>query len=736
MATREFTMEAVKEFIVNSGGKVTNHDLVTKFKNYLNDPQDKVLNREKFKDFVNTLATIKLDEKGEKLLVLKKKFKDRVSDKNSNLDITDSIRALSEPPRNARLYDSTVSLDGRMSSRVHSEGNLSDREGMSISRNSSLNDSIGSEISSSSFSSTGAADEDANLSLMSVKERAQHLNRIESESQLQNTSAAQKKREIRTTYRDKDGDEDSTGTGYVELDSIEKEWLATCASADYHKMHQLLNKKPALARLRTWRWQDYVHSDGKIVCIQMTRLYAFKWQDCLHSDDKIICIQMTRLSAFRWQNYLQRMKLGSQDTIVAGNLIAMFEGKQDTILAGNLIAMFEGKQDTIVAGNLIAMFEGKQDTIVAGNLIANFEGKQDTILAGNLIAMFEGKQDTFLAGNLIALFEGKQDTILTGNLIAMFEGKQDTILTGNLITMFEGKQDTFLAGNLIALFEGKQDTFLAGNLIALFEGKQDTILTGNLITMFEGNQDTILAGYLIAILETALHFAAKHGKAEVVKMIAAKSGVNVNQRTGYTPLHLAAMQGHEDIIELLVHTYKADPNVRDYSGKKAKQYLKFSASSRAQQLLVSSRLSSKSGKYDPDDSFMRSASFRKSNRVRAISSLIQGSGTGMKQFQTSWDDMSIKNTTPKSTPSTSPANSAGPSPVQQRKGHFSEKEKSLMPPPNAPTKKCSRQHYSYSKESLISEEKRFSEKSPVTRSESEPNLGGSLEAGSSKQTYV
>ncbi|KAL3860419.1 hypothetical protein ACJMK2_010543 [Sinanodonta woodiana] len=475
MASREFTLEAVKEFIVNSGGKVTNHDLVTKFKNYLNDPQDKVLNREKFKDFVNSLATIKIDEKGEKLLVLKKKYRDRVSDNNSYLDIkADSIRAQSEPPRNDRLFNITDSIDTGMSSRGHSERNLSDRVGASVSQ-SSLNDSIGSEISSSSFSSIGAADEDADLSLMSVKERAQHLNRIESESQLQNTSSAQKKRDNRTIYRDRDGDDDSSGTGYVEFDTIEKEWLATCASADYHNMHQLLNKRPALAKLR---------------------------------------------------------------------------------------------------------------------------------------------------------------------------------------------------------------------------------------------------------VNTALHFAAKHGKADVVKMIASKSGVNVNQKTGYTPLHLAAMQGHEEIIELLVHTYKADPNVRDYSGKKAKQYLKFSASSRAQR------------KYDPDDSFMRNASFRKSNRVRAISSLIQGSGTGMKQFQTSWDDMSIKDTTPKSTPGTSPANSVGPSPVQQRKGHFSEKEKHLMPPPSAPSKKSSRTHYSYSKESLISEEKRFSEKSQVTRSESEPNLGGSLEAGSSKQTYV
>ncbi|XP_052818479.1 uncharacterized protein LOC128244519 [Mya arenaria] len=65
-------------------------------------------------------------------------------------------------------------------------------------------------------------------------------------------------------------------------------------------------------------------------------------------------------------------------------------------------------------------------------------------------------------------------------------------------------------------------------------------------------------------------------------MLMGKQGVNVNQKTGYTPLHLAAQQGHEEVIELLIQGLKADPNIRDYSGKKAKQYLPNSASSRTQ----------------------------------------------------------------------------------------------------------------------------------------------------------
>ena len=56
-----------------SGGRVTNHELVKSFRRWLTDPQGKETARAQFKDYVNTLATIK-QENGEKFLLLKKKF--------------------------------------------------------------------------------------------------------------------------------------------------------------------------------------------------------------------------------------------------------------------------------------------------------------------------------------------------------------------------------------------------------------------------------------------------------------------------------------------------------------------------------------------------------------------------------------------------------------------------------------------------------------------------------------
>ncbi|XP_030627927.1 ankyrin repeat domain-containing protein SOWAHC-like [Chanos chanos] len=80
---------------------------------------------------------------------------------------------------------------------------------------------------------------------------------------------------------------------------------------------------------------------------------------------------------------------------------------------------------------------------------------------------------------------------------------------------------------------------------------------------------------------TCLHWAAKMGKQELIAHLmtfAKEHGVdiNVNARSsaGYTALHLAAMHNHAEVVKLLVGAYNADGEVRDYSGKKAHQYLK------------------------------------------------------------------------------------------------------------------------------------------------------------------
>lgn len=91
---------------------------------------------------------------------------------------------------------------------------------------------------------------------------------------------------------------------------------------------------------------------------------------------------------------------------------------------------------------------------------------------------------------------------------------------------------------------------------------------------------------------TALHWAAKSGDREMALQlveVARRGGapVDVNARShgGYTPLHLAALHGHEDAAVLLVVRLGAQVHVRDHSGRRAYQYLPPSASYALRRLL-------------------------------------------------------------------------------------------------------------------------------------------------------
>ncbi|XP_056315252.1 sosondowah ankyrin repeat domain family Cb [Danio aesculapii] len=80
---------------------------------------------------------------------------------------------------------------------------------------------------------------------------------------------------------------------------------------------------------------------------------------------------------------------------------------------------------------------------------------------------------------------------------------------------------------------------------------------------------------------TCLHWAAKLGKHELIVLLVRfarehRVTVNVNARSsaGYTPLHLAAMHNHLEVVKLLIGALDADVEARDYYGRKACQYLK------------------------------------------------------------------------------------------------------------------------------------------------------------------
>ncbi|XP_044060593.1 ankyrin repeat domain-containing protein SOWAHB [Siniperca chuatsi] len=91
---------------------------------------------------------------------------------------------------------------------------------------------------------------------------------------------------------------------------------------------------------------------------------------------------------------------------------------------------------------------------------------------------------------------------------------------------------------------------------------------------------------------TALHWAAKDGNSDMIHKlmnIPRKSGtyVNINSKAhgGYTPLHIAAIHGHTEVMVLLVQSYGANVNERDDDGKKAFHYLGKGVSAEVRALL-------------------------------------------------------------------------------------------------------------------------------------------------------
>ncbi|XP_037299804.1 ankyrin repeat domain-containing protein SOWAHC isoform X2 [Manduca sexta] len=74
---------------------------------------------------------------------------------------------------------------------------------------------------------------------------------------------------------------------------------------------------------------------------------------------------------------------------------------------------------------------------------------------------------------------------------------------------------------------------------------------------------------------TAMHWACKRGDENLVKLLGGVARHVVNERSngGYTPLHIAMQFRHENVYRLLVEVYDADPNIRDWSGRKPRQYL-------------------------------------------------------------------------------------------------------------------------------------------------------------------
>ncbi|KAF4802774.1 sosondowah ankyrin repeat domain family member B [Turdus rufiventris] len=95
---------------------------------------------------------------------------------------------------------------------------------------------------------------------------------------------------------------------------------------------------------------------------------------------------------------------------------------------------------------------------------------------------------------------------------------------------------------------------------------------------------------------TVLHWLAKHGDGPGLQELAAAArqaglvlDVDARSGCGYTPLHLAAIHGHQLVIKVLVLQLGCQVQVRDGSGRRPWEYLGSSTSGEIWQLLEAPR---------------------------------------------------------------------------------------------------------------------------------------------------
>uniref|UniRef100_A0A673G3A5 SOWAHA-C winged helix-turn-helix domain-containing protein n=1 Tax=Sinocyclocheilus rhinocerous TaxID=307959 RepID=A0A673G3A5_9TELE len=109
MAT-DFTQDSVLRFIINNGGTVRNADLLTHYKRFLREDEGREQNRELFKRYVNSVATVRQEE-GVSHVVLRKKYRVHLGDVAKNREPErDSKQAVSGKPQAALTIPTCVEI--------------------------------------------------------------------------------------------------------------------------------------------------------------------------------------------------------------------------------------------------------------------------------------------------------------------------------------------------------------------------------------------------------------------------------------------------------------------------------------------------------------------------------------------------------------------------------------------------------------------------------------------------
>nr|XP_033328359.1 ankyrin repeat domain-containing protein SOWAHB isoform X3 [Megalopta genalis] len=283
----ELSLEEIRKYLLENGGTARNHDVVKYFKKFLTDPETRVEARNRFKEYVNTLATIK-NEEGEKYLVLKKKYRQIVLEFSSpdemgtpltTPDIVTPVSPLRAPPpyrppppaplsptvgidvvpadSNADFAREVAAIDARKNGVHGVDAGFStssppvpprrkSQDKIKIENKENVDRNRGSEaVIKEDEAVTGNP---SSAEQLSFRERMQRFNRMASETDLHGrpngTITPTKKRS------DKGADEDDSASVASQLDGKSREWLVRAAQGDYQALAKLAGEEPRLTGLK------------------------------------------------------------------------------------------------------------------------------------------------------------------------------------------------------------------------------------------------------------------------------------------------------------------------------------------------------------------------------------------------------------------------------------------------------------------------------------------------------
>ncbi|XP_048515618.1 ankyrin repeat domain-containing protein SOWAHB isoform X5 [Athalia rosae] len=249
MATpSELSLEEIRKYLLENGGSARNHDLVKYFKKFLTDPETRVESRNRFKEYVNTLAAIK-NEDGEKYLVLKKKY--RLGSLSPSAS-SSSLKGLGSPGASATPVDFPTPISSprepppyRPPPVASPTSNLPsnvDTANQRSAEDSDLHDELEeTEEAPSRNREYSSISENTSVSSPPIPPRRKSQDKLRVDNNKENVVP---EAPIKGT------DDDDRASVASQLDGKSREWLVRAAQGDYQALAKLAAEEPRLARLR------------------------------------------------------------------------------------------------------------------------------------------------------------------------------------------------------------------------------------------------------------------------------------------------------------------------------------------------------------------------------------------------------------------------------------------------------------------------------------------------------